>query len=59
MYLILKIDTREVWEFETPDECATFMWGRDFAEYTVFVRFPWSDGNLANFKEALTLHGSF
>jgi hypothetical protein len=54
-YLVINLDTQERGVFETPRDVATYMWGRDFAQYAIYVcrRFPWTDGDLAAFEQAL------
>jgi hypothetical protein len=55
MYLVINLDTQERVVFETPQDVATYMWGRDFAQYAIYIcrRFPWLDGDLAAFEKAL------
>ncbi len=54
-YLVINLATEERGLFETAHEVAMFMWGRDFAEYAIYVcsPFPWSDGDLKKFERAL------
>ena len=55
LYLVINLDTAEKGTFTTPADVKTFMWGRDFTRYAIYVcrRFPWSDGDLAAFEKAL------
>jgi hypothetical protein len=54
-YLVINLLTEERGVFETPRDVATYMWGRDFAQYAIYVcrRFPWLDGDLHAFEQAL------
>jgi hypothetical protein len=55
MYLVINLLTEERGVFETPRDVATYMWGRDFEHFAIYVcrRFPWLDGDLAAFEKAL------
>jgi hypothetical protein len=55
MYLVVNLLTQERVVFETARDVATYMWGRDFAHFAIYVcrRFPWTDGDLHAFEQAL------
>lgn len=52
-YVIVRREDDALWMVETTDELVTFMWGRDFKDYAIYKLFPWSDGDLAKFREAV------
>jgi hypothetical protein len=56
MYIVINLLTEERGVFETAHGTALYMWGRDFEQYRIFKRgviFPWLDGDLAAFEQAL------
>lgn len=55
-YAVVDLRTHERGTFQTARDVKFFMWGRDFRGYTIYkrgVRFPWLDGDLSAFEQAL------
>ena len=54
-YLVINLKTEERGLFSTARDVKTYMWGRDFKEYAIYVcyPFPWEDGDLGKFERAL------
>lgn len=59
LYLVINLDTEERGIFQTPHDVRTYMWGRDFTRYAIYVcrRFSWNDGDLKAFETALETQG--
>ena len=55
-YMVYDMVTLERGRFATAHDVAMFMWGRDFSRYQIYkfgVLFPWLDGDLRRFEQAL------
>lgn len=55
IYLIVNLHTQERGVFKDIRDVKSYMWGRDFAEYAIYVcrRFPWVNGDIGAFERAL------